>query len=112
MQQICITLKSFDPQCLTIAMKHIINIARLLEIKTIKKIELPQKIKKITVIRSPHIDKKSREQFEIRHHKCVFILNIEKRLCAVLFFECLKNSQISGVELSIDVCSTSFYSIS
>ena len=120
MQEIRITLKSFDPQCLLIAMKHIIKIARVLEIgsflqskkeKAIKRIDLPQKRKKITVIRSPHIDKKSREQFEIRHHKSVFIFNIKKKSCALLFFECLKNSQMYGVELSIDVYSTCFYSI-
>ncbi len=111
MQQINITLKSFDPQYLLIALKYIINIACLLKINTIKRIDLPQEIKKITVLRSPHIDKKSREQFEIRRHKSVFIFNIENRSCAVLFFECLKNSQIYGVELSIDVHFSCFYSI-
>ncbi len=110
MQQIRLTLKSFDPQCLSIALKHIIDLAFLLEIKTIKKIDLPQKIKKITVLRSPHIDKKSREQFEIRHNKSGFVFNINKRSHALLFFECLKNSQIYGVELSIDIYSSSFYS--
>ena len=111
MQQIHITLKSFDLQYLSIAIKHIINIANILKIRSIKRIDLPQKIKKITVLRSPHIDKKSREQFEIKHHKSVFIFDIENKPCAILFFECLKNSQIYGVELSIDVNSTSYYSI-
>ena len=111
MQQIRITLKSFDLQYLSIAIKHIINIAHILEIKSIKRIDLPQKIKKITVLRSPHIDKKSREQFEMKHHKSVFIFDIENKPCAILFFECLKNSQIYGIELSIDVYSTSYYSI-
>jgi small subunit ribosomal protein S10 len=110
MQQIRITLKSFDVECLLIALKHIINIARVLKIKAIRRIDLPKKIQKITVIRSPHIDKKSREQFQITHNKSVFIFNIEKRSYAVLFFECLKNSQIYGVELSIDIESSSFYS--
>jgi len=32
-------------------------------------IPLPTKINKFTVLRSPHVDKKSREQFEIRTHK-------------------------------------------
>ena len=38
-------------------------------------IPLPTKIHKITVLRSPHVDKKSREQFEIRTHKrLIYIL--------------------------------------
>ena len=111
MQQIRITIKSFNMQYLLIAIQHIIDIARILEIKTIKRIDLPKKIKKITVIRSPHIDKKSREQFEIRNHKSILIFNIEKKSCGVLFFECIKNSQIFGVELSLDFKFTSYYSI-
>ena len=120
MQQIHITIKSFDPQCILLALKHIMNIARVLQIGfffnskkkiAIKRIDLPQKKKKFTVIRSPHIDKKSREQFELRHYKSVFIFNIEKKSCAVLFFECLKNSQLYGVELSIDMRSSCFYCI-
>ncbi len=134
MQQIRITLKSFDPQCLSVAIKHIIKLARLFEIQVksrscsfllskketflqnnkeiaIKKIDLPKKIKKITVLRSPHIDKKSREQFEIRRNKTVFLFNIKNKSSAILFFECLKNSQLYGVELSIDIRSTCFYSI-
>lgn len=111
MQQIRITLKSFDSHYLSLVMKHIINIAYVLDIKTIKRIDLPKKRKKITVLRSPHIDKKSREQFEIKHNKSVLIFYIKNKLSAFLFFECLKNSQIYGVELSIDIYSTSFYYI-
>ena len=110
MQQIHITIKSFDPHCLSIAMKHIVEIADNLSINTIKRIDLPQKIKKITVLRSPHIHKKSREHFQIKHLKSVFIISIKKKSHAFLFLECLKNSQISGVEFFLDVYSLGFYS--
>lgn len=109
MQQIRITLKSFNFRYLSIAIKYIIYIATILDIKEIKRIDLPKKIKKITVIRSPHIDKKSREQFEIRHHKSLLILNIEKKSSNFLFFQCLKKSHISGVELSLDISSPSYF---
>ena len=109
MQQICITLKSFDAQCLYIALKYIINLAHVLEIKTIKKINLPKKIKKITVLRSPHIDKKSREHFEIKHNKNMLIFTVNKKSTGFLFIECLKNLQLSGVEISLDIYSMSYY---
>ena len=51
--------------------EEIVDHAKLLSAKVRGPIPLPTRIEKFTVLRSPHIDKKSREQFEIRTHKRV-----------------------------------------
>lgn len=76
-QRVYIKLKGFDRQLIDRSVRSIIV--------TVKKngatgssikgpIFLPNRITKITVNRSPHVDKKSREQFEIRVHKRLIIL--------------------------------------
>ena len=49
--------------------KEIVDHAKRTSAKVRGPIPLPTRIEKFTVLRSPHIDKKSREQFEIRTHK-------------------------------------------
>lgn len=71
-----ISLTSFSPVLLTIISKKLemqIRFVELLDIK-IASIRLPIHIRKYTVLRSPFIDKKSREQFEQRTHKLVIII--------------------------------------
>lgn len=67
--KIRIKLKAFDHKLLDKSIKEIINTAKRTGANVIGPIPLPTKIKKFTVLRSPHVDKKSREQFEIRTHK-------------------------------------------
>lgn len=50
-------------------MKEIVDAAKKTGAQVIGPVPLPTRIQKFTVLRSPHIDKKSREQFEIRTHK-------------------------------------------
>ena len=59
-------------------------------------VRLPTKISKITVLKSPHIDKKSREQFEIRKHKAAFFLTFPSTVVFVLF-KYLLRTKISGI---------------
>jgi small subunit ribosomal protein S10 len=67
-QNIRIRLKAFDHRVLDQSTGEIVTTARRTGASVRGPIPLPNKIDKFTVLRSPHIDKKSREQFEIRTH--------------------------------------------
>ena len=68
-QNIRIRLKAFDHRILDSSTKEIVSTAKRTGAHVRGPIPLPTKIEKFTVNRSPHVDKKSREQFEIRTHK-------------------------------------------
>jgi small subunit ribosomal protein S10 len=68
-QSIRIRLKAFDYRVLDASTQEILSTARRTGAQVRGPIPLPNKIEKYTVLRSPHIDKKSREQFEMRTHK-------------------------------------------
>ena len=70
-QNIRIRLKAFDHRVLDASTKEIVSTARRTGAQVRGPIPLPTRIEKFTVNRSPHVDKKSREQFEIRTHKRV-----------------------------------------
>ena len=70
-QNIRIRLKAFDHRVLDASTKEIVNTAKRTGAEVRGPIPLPSRIEKFTVNRSPHIDKKSREQFEMRTHKRV-----------------------------------------
>ncbi len=68
-QNIRITLKAFDHRILDVSTKEIVNTAKRTGAQIRGPVPLPTRIEKFTVNRSPHVDKKSREQFEIRTHR-------------------------------------------
>lgn len=68
-QKIRIRLKAFDHRILDQSTGEIAQTARRTGAEIRGPIPLPTKINRYTVLRSPHVDKKSREQFEIRTHK-------------------------------------------
>jgi small subunit ribosomal protein S10 len=68
-QRIRIKLKSFDHSVLDKSAAEIVNTARRTGALTVGPVPLPTKRSVWTVLRSPHVDKKSREQFEMRVHK-------------------------------------------
>ena len=70
-QNIRIRLKAFDHRLLDQSTREIVNTAKRTGAQVKGPIPLPTRIEKYTVNRSPHVDKKSREQFEIRTHKRV-----------------------------------------
>ena len=70
-QNIRIRLKAFDHRVLDQSAGEIVNTAQRTGASVRGPIPLPTRIEKFTVLRSPHVDKKSREQFEIRTHKRV-----------------------------------------
>ncbi len=70
-QSIRIRLKAYDHRLLDQSVREIVSTAKRTGAQVRGPIPLPTKIEKFTVLRSPHIDKKSREQFEIRTHNRV-----------------------------------------
>ena len=68
-QKIRIRLKAYDHRVLDQAADKLVETARRANARTAGPIPLPTEISKLTVIRSPFIDKDSREQFEMRTHK-------------------------------------------
>ena len=70
-QNIRIRLRAYDHRVLDQSTSEIVNTAKRTGARVRGPIPLPTRIERYTVLRSPHIDKKSREQFEIRTHKRV-----------------------------------------
>jgi small subunit ribosomal protein S10 len=62
-------LKAYDHRLLDQSAGEIVDTAKRTGAHVAGPVPLPTKINKFTVLRSPHVDKKSREQFEIRTHK-------------------------------------------
>ena len=69
LEDIKILLESFDSAVIVKAVEQIVSTAKRTGAKISGPIPLPTKIERFTVNRSPHVDKKSREQFEIRTFK-------------------------------------------
>ena len=67
--KIRIRLKAYDYKLLDQSASDIVDTANKTGAKVVGPIPLPTRINKYCVLRSPHIDKKSREQFEMRTHK-------------------------------------------
>lgn len=68
-QKIRIRLKAYDHSLLDQAVAEIVDTTKRTGSRLVGPIPLPTVINKYTVLRGPHVDKKSREQFEIRTHK-------------------------------------------
>lgn len=68
-EKIRIRLKAYDHRVLDQSTTEIVDIAKRTGARVSGPIPLPTRISRYTVLRSPHVDKKSREQFEIRTHK-------------------------------------------
>ena len=68
-QKIRIRLKAYDYRLLDRSVGEIVETVKRTGAKVAGPIPLPTRISRYTVLRSPHVDKKSREQFEMRVHK-------------------------------------------
>ena len=73
-EKIRIRLKAFDYRILDTSTHEILDTARRTGARVVGPIPLPTHISRYTVNRSPHVDKKSREQFEIRTHKRLVLI--------------------------------------
>ena len=67
--RIRIRMEAYDHKILDESAKQIIETAKRTESKILGPVPLPTKIERYTVLRSPHVNKTSREQFEIRTHR-------------------------------------------
>ncbi|MEM1034075.1 MAG: 30S ribosomal protein S10 [Myxococcota bacterium] len=67
--KIRIRLRAFDHQLLDKSTSDIVETAKRTGARVAGPVPLPTEIRRYTVLRGPHVDKKSREQFEIRTHK-------------------------------------------
>ncbi len=96
--KIRIKLKAFDHKILDQSVKEIIDTAGRTGAKVAGPIPLPTKIHKYCVLRSPHVNKKSREQFEMRIHRRILdILNPTNQTMD----ELMKTDLSAGVEIEI-----------
>jgi small subunit ribosomal protein S10 len=68
-QKIRIRMKAYDHQLLDRSASDVIDTAKRTGARVFGPVPLPTRINRVTVLRSPHVDKKSREQFEVRTHK-------------------------------------------
>jgi len=68
-QRIRIRLKAYDHRLLDQSAAQIVETAQRTGADVVGPVPLPTRIERFTVNRSPHIDKKSREQFELKTHK-------------------------------------------
>ena len=97
-QRIRIRLKAFDHKGLDQAAKQIVETAERTGAQVAGPVPLPTRIEKFTVIRSPFIDKDSREQFEIRTHKrLIDVLDPSPRTIDAL----MRLNLASGVDIEI-----------
>ena len=93
-----IKLKSFDHTILDAAAERIVDTVKGSGALALGPIPLPVEINRYCVLRSPHVDKKSREHFEIRTHKR--IIDIDSPTPATI--EALKQLELpSGVDIEI-----------
>jgi small subunit ribosomal protein S10 len=67
--KIRIRMEAYDHEALDKSAKDIVETAKRTGARVAGPVPLPTRIERYTVLRSPHIDKKAREQFEIRTHK-------------------------------------------
>ena len=98
MEKIRIVMRAFDHRVLDSFMEKFLNILREAGAKIKGPVPLPRKITRFTVLRSPHVNKDSREQFEIREYKrLVDIVNPSKDIIDRL----QKMNVPSGVEIEL-----------
>ena len=99
-QNIRIRLKAFDHRVLDQTTMEIVSTARRTGANVKGPIPLPTRIERYTVLRSPHIDKKSREQFESRTHKrLIDIIEPTPQTVEAL----MKLDLASGVDIEIKI---------
>ena len=99
-QNIRIRVRACDHRWLDQSTREIVSTAKRTGAEVVGPIPLPTRIEKFTVNRSPHIDKKAREQFEIRTHKRVLdIIDPTPQTVDAL----MKLDLASGVDVEIKV---------
>jgi small subunit ribosomal protein S10 len=97
-QRIRICLKAYDHRILDYSANEIVTTAKRTGARVCGPVPLPNRIERYTVLRSPHIDKKSREQFELQTHtRLVDILDCPPQTVDAL----MKLELAAGVDVAI-----------
>ena len=99
-QKIRIRLKGFDHRVIDQSVSEIIETAKRSGARVSGPVPMPTRIEKFTVNRSPHVDKKSMDQFEVRTHKR--LIDILEPTAATVD-ELKKLNLPAGVDISINV---------
>jgi small subunit ribosomal protein S10 len=97
-QKIRLTLKSYDHQLLDKAVNQIVSTVKRTGSHLVGPVPLPNKRRCFTVLRSPHVDKKSREQFELTTHTRILDVEPSDQTMEAL----MKLSISSGVDVEIN----------
>ncbi len=96
--KIKVRFKAYDDKLLDQTVGEIAHTVRRTGAQIVGPIPLPTRINKYTVLRSPHVDKKSREQFEMRTHKrLLYILDTTPQTMDAL----MKLDISAGVDIAI-----------
>lgn len=103
MYKIKFKIKSFDLDSIKQTENFLLSLFSFFDLDKPIYQQNPRKYKKITVLRSPHIDKKSREQFQILTHKKTLVQIIPNKNIVLLVFEILKDTSFKGVELDLSL---------
>ncbi len=101
-RSIRLELKSFDHRLLDSAVKQIVSAARRTGAQLMGPVPMPNKRRIFTVLRSPHVDKKSREQFQITAHKRILDIVLPSDKTSEKTMDALMKLSISsGVDVQI-----------
>ena len=99
-QNIRIHLKAYDNKILDLSTEEIVNTAKRTGAKVKGPIPLPTRFERFTVNKSPHVDKKSRDQLEIRtHNRLLDIIDPTPQTVEAL----MKLDLSAGVEVDIKI---------
>ena len=99
-QKVRIRLQAYEHRILDQSVAEILNTVKLTGSQVVGPVPLPTRIERFTVNRSPHVDKKSMEQFEIRTHKRVLdIIDPTNKTVD----ELKKLSLPAGVDISVKI---------
>ena len=103
MQKCTLTLKSFHFVYIKNSINHIIQAVNLwkIPVNEFTFINQPTRNKKYTLLRSPHVHKKSREQYELVKKKAKLVLSFNQLLPVLFLVFFIENSQFPGVEVTI-----------
>ena len=94
-----LTLRSFDHRLLDDAVKQIVVAGKRTGARIVGPVPLPKKCRRFTVLRSPHVNKKARDQFEIITHKRMMdIVSPQEQTMDAL----MKLNLSSGVDVKIN----------
>jgi small subunit ribosomal protein S10 len=105
-----LTFRSFEPESLANALemvRKIININSFNKSPTI--FGLPKKTQRWTLLRSPHVHKKSREQFEMPTHQAVLRAYWSTKEELKVFLLTLQNTEIYGVQIHLEISSSMYF---